>query len=112
MEPIFDPRIDKWFDIDLVSDNDHPPQVQLTEQPFIRRGDATNWLTSEAFDLKSGGSLEAEQVLEEASILMNNAEVDTDQVRTIEQKLHSVLGDTDPFWIRWRYILEKRGLLP
>ncbi|MBF0098000.1 MAG: AAA family ATPase [Magnetococcales bacterium] len=112
MEPFFDPKIDKWFDIDLIADNDHPPQVQLTEQPFIRRGDATNWLTSNAFDLKSGGSLEAEQVLEEASVLMNGGPIDAAQVGEIEQKLREVLGDTDPFWIRWRYVLEKKGLLP
>ncbi|MBF0399386.1 MAG: AAA family ATPase [Magnetococcales bacterium] len=112
MEPLFDPDRDKWFDIDLIPGNHHNPLVQLTDQPFTRRGDASNWLTSKAFDLKSGGSLEAEQVLEEASIRMNEGLIDADQVRAIEQKLRSVLGDTDPFWIRWRYILEKKGLQP
>lgn len=112
MEPLFDPDRDKWFDIDLIPGNHHNPLVQLTDQPFTRRGDASNWLTSKAFDLKSGGSLEAEQVLEEASIRMNEGLINADQVRAIEQKLRSVLGDTDPFWIRWRYILEKKGLQP
>ncbi|MBF0582893.1 MAG: AAA family ATPase [Magnetococcales bacterium] len=112
MEPLFDPKQDKWFDIDLTHDSHTLPLVQLTEQPFTRRGDASNWLTSKAFDLRSGGSLEAEQVLKTASLLMESAEVDTAQVKEVEQKLHSVLGDTDPFWIRWHYILEKKGLQP
>ncbi|MBF0183109.1 MAG: ATP-binding protein [Magnetococcales bacterium] len=113
MEPFFDSTMDKWFDIDLLSFHDSPPRVQLTEQVFLRRGDASNWLTSNAFDLKSGGlSLEAEQALEEASALLNGGQVDIAQVREVEQKLFSVLSDTDPFWIRWRYLLEKKGLQP
>ncbi|MEO5341341.1 MAG: AAA family ATPase [Magnetococcus sp. MYC-9] len=109
MEPFFEPKQDKWFDIDLVHNNQDKPHVQVTDQPFIRRGDVSNWLTSKAFDLGSGRSLEAEQALEEASALMSDGASDASQAKTIENKLKKVLGDTDPFWIRWRFVMEKKG---
>ncbi|MEO5334980.1 MAG: ATP-binding protein, partial [Magnetococcus sp. YQC-5] len=109
VEPFFDPEQDKWFDIDLIHSNQDKPHVQVTDQPFMRRGDVSNWLTSKAFDLGSGRSLEAEQAMEKASALMSTAASDADQARAIEQELRSVLGDTDPFWIRWRFVMEKKG---
>ncbi len=47
VEPIFNPELDAWFDLDLI---DH--QVLLTKRAFTRRGDIRGWLTSEAFDMK------------------------------------------------------------
>ncbi|WP_130470006.1 AAA family ATPase [Candidatus Magnetaquicoccus inordinatus] len=111
MEPFFDAVQDKWFDIDLLADKDGTFLVQLSEQPFIRRGDASNWLTSKAFDLQSGCSLEAEEALAEASALLSRESVTIAEARGMEEKLRMVLGDTDPFWVRWRFILEKKGLL-
>lgn len=69
----------------------------------------SNWLTSKAFDRGIGRSLEAEQAMEKASTLMSDTRSDADQARAIEQELKSVLGDTDPFWIRWRFVMEKKG---
>jgi hypothetical protein len=60
LEPLFDASTDAWFDLDLVRKGDRS-EVTFTRRAFLRRGDATGWLTSEAFDLGSGYSLEAER---------------------------------------------------
>lgn len=115
VEPMFDAEQDSWFDLDLVKDmkvsHVEPPQVQLTQRPFVRRGDASFWLTSEAFDLQSARSLEAEQVLQEASKAMDQENFGKTTALDIDNKLRKVLGDTDPFWLRWRFVAEKKGWL-
>ena len=50
-EPTFDPEKDAWFDLDL-KETSSGAQVQLVKRDFLRHGDISNWLTSEAFDLK------------------------------------------------------------
>ena len=37
--------------IHLVHNSQDKPHVRVTDQPFMRRGDVSNWLTSKAFDL-------------------------------------------------------------
>lgn len=108
-ESYFDPQQDAWFDLDFAPSNQ---QVVLTQRPFERLGDVSNWLTSEAFDLSSSYSLEAEQVLEKAIQAMRNANLEPRSAQEIHQQLLAVLSETDPFWLRWRYLGEKRGWLP
>ncbi len=62
LEPIFDQEEDAWFDIDLERKNGLP-RVLLRKREFVRLGEASDWLTSEAFDLKIARSLEAEQAM-------------------------------------------------
>lgn len=64
-EPHFDETQDSWFDLDLVDG-----QVQFRRRPFVRLGDVSNWLTSEAFDLGSPRSVEAEKAIERAKTLL------------------------------------------
>ncbi|MBF0180515.1 MAG: AAA family ATPase [Magnetococcales bacterium] len=109
LEPYFDPNRDKWFDIDLVREDPLPPRIEITEQPFTRRGDAANWLTSKAFDLQSALSLEAEEALAEAAKVLSDPTATASSARNLEIKLREVLGDTDPFWVRWRFVMEKKG---
>jgi hypothetical protein len=104
VEPLFDEHEDAWFDLDLVGDN-----VVLTHRAFIRQGDVRSWLTSEAFDLKSGYSIEAETVLEEAALALSNEQLSKEEAAALEQRLRGVLSDTDPFWMRWRFVGEKKG---
>jgi len=106
VEPFFDGKLDAWFDLDLVNN-----QVVLTPRQFIRQGDVRGWLTSEAFDLKSGYSIEAEKVLEDATQALSNASFSKDDAKALEQRLREVLSDTDPFWMRWRFVAEKKGWL-
>lgn len=108
-EPLFDVEADAWFDLDRDGD---PPEVHLRKRDFIRHGEASNWLVSDAFDLASSRSLEAEQVLERAAMAMSDESFSGEAARQIEQELRKVLGDTDPFWMRWHYVGERRGWLP
>lgn len=113
VEPLFDPETDAWFDLDLVTDqNGKGAHVELNQRPFIRHGDVSNWLVSDAFDLPSALSLEAERVLQEAAEALSNKDFDAQKARELDAKLREVLGDTDPFWMRWRYVAEKKGWIP
>jgi predicted ATPase len=106
VEPLFDAEKDAWFDLDLINN-----QVILNSRPFIRRGDVRAWLTSEAFDLKSGYSIETEKVLEEAALALSDAGFSMENAKILDVRLRQVLSDTDPFWMRWRFVAEKKGWL-
>jgi len=104
VEPWFDRAQDAWFDLDLLGNN-----VELTQREFVRQGDVRSWLTSEAFDLKSAYSIEAETALEEAALALSNEQFSKNDALSLEQRLRTVLSDIDPFWMRWRFVAEKRG---
>lgn len=103
-ETLFDPEKDGWFDLDMVKG-----EVSLLKRDFVRQGDISDWLTSEAFDLKSSYSLEAERVMEEASQVLSDETVDKEKVVELYDRLRAVLSDTDPFWIRWNFVAERKG---
>lgn len=70
-----------------------------------------NWLTSEAFDLRSSRSVEAEQAIERAIAAMTQPNFSKARAQKVHRDLLNVLGDTDPFWMRWRFVGEKKGWL-
>ncbi len=112
VEPEFDPNRDAWFDLDLVATQPQvPATVALTQRPFVRLGEVGRWLVSDAFDLASTRSIQAEQALKEAAYLLAQAEVDHERAKALDARLRGLLGDTDPFWIRWRFVGEKQGWL-
>lgn len=107
-EPLFDPSKDVWFDLDLVGEGD-APTVQLTRRDFSRRGDVSSWLTSEAFDLSSGYSLPAEAAMAKARALLRMQDgAKLEDIEAVDQELRLVLGDSDPFWVRWSAFVERR----
>ena len=66
VEPLFEAKRDAWFDLDFIpGKNTEEHRIELQQRTFVRKGDVSNWLTSEAFDLSSGRSLEAEILLNE-----------------------------------------------
>ncbi len=108
-EPVFEAKRDAWFDMDLSDEH----EVELQKRPFLRMGTAGRWLTSEAFDLPSEGRpVQAGQLIEKAAQALSDASFDKKKARVLDAELRGVLGDTDPFWIRWRFVGEKRGWLP
>lgn len=103
-EPLFDPEKDAWFDLDLSSG-----QVTLSKPRFIKRGNASNWLTGPAFDLTSSYSRDAERAIEDAKNALEAADFDAAQAKALEERLRNVLSDIDPFWARWRFVAQKKG---
>ncbi len=111
-EPLFDQKKDAWFDLDLAAaSNDQTPCVTLHKRQLLRLGDVSRWLTSDAFDLASARSAEAEKVLEAAAIALSDESFNAAQAKQIDAELRKVLGDTDPFWMRWQFVAEKKGWL-
>lgn len=110
MEPIFEEARDAWFDIDLVRE-DNLSRVDIVKRAWRPHGDASAWLTSEAFDLLSARSKEAEGAIQKAMTAWREESIDTERVKAIHDQLRAVLKDTDPFWPRWLYFAEKKGVL-
>lgn len=104
VEPLFDVDEDAWFDLDLEEG-----RVILQKREFIRRGDVSNWLTSEAFDLKKARSVEGEAAIEKALELLREEDPSWQDVQAADQQLREAgLPDIDPFWVRWNYFFEQR----
>ncbi|MBF0101463.1 MAG: AAA family ATPase [Desulfobacterales bacterium] len=111
VEPAFDASKDAWFDLDFIRVNKGNPYVELNKRSFVRLGDVSNWLTSEAFDLKSARSIEAEKVLKDAAIALSDETFNANMAKILDAQLRELLGETDPFWMRWRFVAEKKGWL-
>jgi len=109
LEPLFDPERDAWFDLDLEDRASSDARVVLRRRPYVRRGDVSNWLTSEAFDLKAARSLEAELAIETARDLLRRREPPSvEEAMAADRELRSAaLPDIDPFWVRWGAFLEE-----
>ncbi|WP_434391087.1 AAA family ATPase [Melittangium boletus] len=104
VEPLFDVEKDAWFDLDLEEE-----RVVLRKREFVSRGDVSNWLTSEAFDLKKARSLEAESAIEAALALLRQEDPSWDGVKSADEQLRAAgLPDIDPFWVRWGQFVEER----
>jgi len=67
LESLFNYDLDSWFDMDLDSET---RSVVLEKKDYVRRGDISNWLTSDAFDLKEARSLPAEEAITAALALL------------------------------------------
>ena len=106
-EPTFDPEQDAWFDLDLHG-NKNGEQVQLEKRHFVRHGDVSNWLTSEAFDLKEPMSIEAEEAITKALSLFKIPAPSKKQIDEVDALLRSSLGDIDRFWVRWSEFRKRR----
>lgn len=109
IEPIFDLERDRLFTLDLNLERE-PPGVELRQEPFRRLGDVTAWLTSTFFDLSSTGSVEAEKAKAEATEFSRSHSSDSERFEELDLKLREVLAEGDPFWSRWRYFANRKGL--
>jgi len=99
-EPSFDPTKDAWFDLDLEP-RATLSEVVLRRRDFVRRGDVSNWLTSDAFDLREPRSIEAEQAITEALSLTKSAAPSREDIQRVNGLLSAALSDVDRFWVRW-----------
>ena len=109
-EPFFDERKDAWFDLDLDHGEDGKKAfARLRRRDFVRHGDVSNWLTSEAFDLKIARNLDAEAAIERAkALLRRSGEPTLKEAREVDRLLREAgLPDIDPFWVRWGALMER-----
>ena len=91
------------WELDLVND-----RVELRNFRCGASGDVNNWLTSSVFDLSEPRGIEAEEALERSpGLLRKTPKPPVEEFEKVDQKLRRVLGDIDPFWIRWSYHLDQ-----
>ena len=103
VEPLFDPKEDSWFDLDLEKGS-----VILRKREYQRRGPIDNWLTSPAFDMKEPrGSVRAEEAIQDAIRLSKQKTPKKSEIIDVDKRLRETLGDTDRFWVRWVAFREK-----
>lgn len=106
-EPIFKPSRDAWFDLDR---NAKTNVVELRNRPFVAHGDVSNWLASEAFNLKEARSLEAERAIDKARALLRQRKQTLKAANAITLELAAAgLSAIDPFWVRWGTFVERLG---
>jgi hypothetical protein len=103
VEPFFDASQDAWFDLELRDST-----VVLERKHFVPQGDVSNWLTSDAFDLKAARSLESENAIEQAKALLRR-ELPVEAASRINEALIRYLPDIDPFLARWMAFYDELG---
>lgn len=106
LEPEFKEGTDALWKLDLLNG-----RVILELDDWEKRGDASDWLTSDVFDMSSARSVEAEAALNEAARILASETVDGEEAMRVHRKLAALLPAIDPFWARWRYIGERKGWL-
>jgi hypothetical protein len=108
IEPVFDTDKDKLFHFDL----DEKHQAIITEMPFQKRGTVDSWLTSELFELSLARSVESEKALNKAKEIMMDRAVhkESSELSAIHQTLLNVLNAHDPFWVRWNFFVQQKGI--
>jgi predicted ATPase len=104
-EPLFDATRDAWFDLDL---DRQTGIVELRHRPFVAHGNVSNWLASNAFDLKEARSLEAEVAIEKARALLREPNPTVERARAVNEELAAAgLSGIDPFWVRWSAFIDR-----
>ena len=73
-------------------------------------GDVSSWLKSEVFGLGEARSLEGEKAIQKALNAIDRADMSPNVLQELHEDLRAVLKDTDPFWPKWLYYAEKRGV--
>lgn len=106
VEPLFEKGTDVWFDLDFEQ-----RKVVLTQRDFEKYGDAGGWLISDAFDLKSGRSVEYEELINRAEKLMEKDQPSLNEMKSMNESLVAALSPKDEFLFRWRYICKQKGFL-
>jgi len=102
-EPLFNDKTDAWFDLDF---DRATGQVGLQKRAFVRLGSVANWLTSEAFDLDSDRSLDAELAIKAARFCFENADATQKEIVEADLQLMNTLGSEDRFWREWERFLK------
>jgi hypothetical protein len=84
--------------------------VSLSEFDVVKHGTVDAWLESDIFGLSSARSIVAEKLIEQAKALQLARRPSQRDVRATHRQLLRALPDDDPFWVRWLYFAEQRGV--
>ena len=106
VEPIFSEEYDSLTVFNIVDG-----KVKIEKSSWQNFGDVSSWLTSDVFGLTAARSLEAEKAIQKAFDAIDRADMDPKMIMLIHGELREVLKDSDPFWPRWLYYAEKKGVL-
>ena len=82
----------------------------LETLPFIKRGRADKWLTSDVIGLTQARSLNAEVLLGEARKIQLSRAPKPERVRAIHEQLLGTLAPDDEFWPTWCFFAEQHGV--
>ena len=104
LEALFDPEKDQWFDFDAQKKH-----VTLTPREFVPFGTASNWLTSAAFDLKLGASLERELAAEKVLAFLSRTDQKQPELRALVKDIGATLSEIDPIWLDLRDFCRAKG---
>lgn len=104
LETTFDPAFDRWLDLDLVAG-----KVVLTERDYVGLGNAERWLLSEAFDLAATGDPRIEARLAELERDLAKPDFSQKAAKRWHLELRGLLGESHPFWSRWRTFVDLKG---
>ena len=108
VEPLFDPKQDALWKLDLVPGEDGKPgTVQVERDVHYMRGDVGRWLRSDVFELGAATSLPAEQAMRRAKEVMRAGERDVAVTDKITAELRRVLPELDPFLFEWSHFLTR-----
>ncbi len=115
LESRFNPDEDCWFDFD----EDKKGKVCFSRRDYEKQGNADMWLRSNAFDLTSSCSLEAEEAMNDAVNLIGEYDskmsldrsVSEENAKKVYKKLLKNLSPKDDFLFRFRYLCEKKGIV-
>lgn len=64
-------------------------------------------IVATTLDLAEPRSIEAERAIARADALGKADSVSDEEVAEIDAELHDVLGDTDPYWMGWRFFRDQ-----
>ena len=106
LEPLFDEKQDKWFDLQMENNG----KIQIISEPFEKKGDANQWLKSNAFDLESTYSVETEEAMDLARKLLSAEKWDDSEIKKIYNRLLTLLTPQDNFLFRFRAICDSKGI--
>lgn len=111
--PLVTASLEECFDkaVDTISTLEASPRgdgARMEDVPWFKRGDASQWLMSEAFGLESGGIEKRHDAISRADTLIAQApslppDKREEQINQVQEDLQRYLAADDPYWVDWGY---------
>lgn len=105
VEPLIDGNRDSFHHLALEASD-----VSISQFEAMKHGTVDAWLESDIFGLSSARSIVSERAIERAKALQLERRPANRDVIETHKRLLAALPDDDPFWVRWLYFAEQRGV--